>query len=166
MAQRRASPTAAGEAGGAHPEYSNPAKPLSGKRGRRLGAGALLGHNLILDHQSIPRKKSRRATRHCKRRHKCPATSPIHTPLTNRSHALLRSAHDWESPCQRTRQALCAEKGLSRRTAPQMRCNGHPISNESRSPRDSPATPLLSLASVWDSFMVMSVLESMGVCSL
>src|ERR1051326_5804991 len=40
FAERRASPTAAGEAGGAHTQYSNSPGPPSGNWGRRLGAGA------------------------------------------------------------------------------------------------------------------------------
>src|SRR5215831_4667246 len=42
-AERRASPTAAREAGGAQTRYLNCPKLPSGKRRRRLGAGALLG---------------------------------------------------------------------------------------------------------------------------
>src|ERR1039458_121272 len=41
--QRRASPTAAGDAGGAQKRYTNQSEPPSGKRGRRLGAGTSLG---------------------------------------------------------------------------------------------------------------------------
>jgi hypothetical protein len=41
--QRCASPTAAREAGGAHKGYTNWREPPSGKRGRRLGAGASFG---------------------------------------------------------------------------------------------------------------------------
>src|SRR5438270_436402 len=43
-----ASPTAAEEAGGAQKEYTNQAKPPSGKGGRRLGAGALLDATFLL----------------------------------------------------------------------------------------------------------------------
>ena len=50
-AERRASPTAAGEAGGAQTQYSNSPRPATGKRGRRLGAGALFGH-LFIGHQN------------------------------------------------------------------------------------------------------------------
>src|ERR1043166_7959274 len=42
-ASRRASPNAAEEEGGAQTEYPNSLEPPSGKRGRRLGAGASLG---------------------------------------------------------------------------------------------------------------------------
>ena len=45
-AQRRASPTAAGEAGGAEKGYANSPRAPSGKRGRRLGAGAPLRHSV------------------------------------------------------------------------------------------------------------------------
>ena len=47
-AQRRASPTAAGDAGGAQKRYMNGAKAPSGKRGRRLGGGASLEKILII----------------------------------------------------------------------------------------------------------------------
>ena len=43
IVQHRASPTAAGEAGGAATKCSNSGQPPSAKRGRRLGAGASLG---------------------------------------------------------------------------------------------------------------------------
>ena len=43
FAQRRASPTAAGEAGEADKRHEDPSRLPSGKRGRRLGAGAWFG---------------------------------------------------------------------------------------------------------------------------
>jgi hypothetical protein len=46
-AQRCASPTAAGEAGRAQKEHSSSPKLPSGKRGRRLGAGALVAEVII-----------------------------------------------------------------------------------------------------------------------
>lgn len=53
-AQRRASPTAAGEAGGAQTAYPNPDLLPSGTRRRRLGAGALLSKSVGTIHVYPP----------------------------------------------------------------------------------------------------------------
>ena len=75
--QRCASPAAAGEAGGAQIWYSNCSWPPSGKRGRRLGAGALLGHWWFL--KSILRYKN--------------SCCPVHTVLLRTQRLAVVSDH-------------------------------------------------------------------------